>query len=49
MLFGVDTPKIDIPFSITMASACKIINLEFSNDLSFLINLNSSLSFPAFQ
>jgi hypothetical protein len=49
MLDGVDTPRIVIPFLITIDNACKKANLElFESPLSF-INLNSLLSFPKFQ
>ena len=49
MLLGVDTPKIDIPFFITIDSACKRINLELFNMPFSETNLNSLLSIPKFQ
>ena len=45
--FGMETPKINIPFFITKARACKSINLLFFIFLE--TNLNSSLSLPKFQ
>ena len=49
MLFGVETPKIDMPFFITKANACKIANLKLFAGLLFKINLNFLSSFPKFQ
>ena len=49
MLEGVDTPKIDIPFSITIANACSRTNLDlFDLDVPDT-NLNSLLDEPKFQ
>ena len=49
MLRGVETSKINIPFFITIAKACKRTNLAL---LIFLLpetNRNSLLSLPKFQ
>ena len=49
MLLGVDTPKIDIPFSITIDKACKRSSLELFDFLFSKTKRNSLLSFPKFQ
>ena len=49
MLLGVETPKINIPFFITIDSACKTTNLELLILLCFETNRNSLLSLPKFQ
>ena len=49
MLEGAETPKIDIPFSITIAKACSKTNLELFNFDFSETNLNSLLDAPKFQ
>jgi len=49
MLLGVETPKINIPFFITIDSACRTTNLELLILLSLETNRNSLLSVPKFQ
>ena len=49
ILFGVDTPKIDIPFFITIDKLCNRTNLDVFCSLLLETNLNSLLSLPKFQ
>ena len=49
MVLGVDTPKIDIPFLITIDKACKRTNLGLFKLPFSGTNRNSLLSFPTFQ
>ena len=49
MLRGVDTPKIDIPFFITIDKACKSTSLQLLGVPFTEINLKSLFSLPRFQ
>ena len=49
MLLGVETFKINIPFSITIDKACKRTNLELFNLPPSKTNRNSLLSLPKFH
>ena len=49
ILFGTETPKINIPFSITIDKACNKSNLELLCFFLLIINLKSLFSLPKFQ
>ena len=49
MVLGAETPKIDIPFLITIDKACKRTNLGLFKIPFSGTNRNSLLSLPKFQ